>query len=130
METGDYRGSSWISASRDRLENSQSLGYANLYPRSPYTDTKLGQFWQNGSKRGQALSKKSYFQSFFKMFGNIVISSKRKWTSSLTITTFSTENHYNFLTDVHLYVMSLYLNSTYWIKCCQKLKCPTLKNNN
>ena len=41
MESGDYRGSSWISISRDSLENSQSLGHINIYPRSPYSPTVM-----------------------------------------------------------------------------------------
>ena len=35
METWDRVSSSWISISRDRLENTQSLGHTYLYPRSP-----------------------------------------------------------------------------------------------
>ena len=35
MESGDNLGSSWYKLSRDRLENLQSLGNTNLYPRSP-----------------------------------------------------------------------------------------------
>ena len=41
MESGDYRGSSWISISRDSLENSQSLGHINIYPRSPYSPVMI-----------------------------------------------------------------------------------------
>ena len=36
IETGYRVSSSWISISSDRLENTQSLGQAYLYPRSPY----------------------------------------------------------------------------------------------
>ena len=32
METGDRVGSSWVSISRDRLENTQSLGRTYIYP--------------------------------------------------------------------------------------------------
>ena len=35
IETGDRLGSSWFSISRDRIENTVSLGHTYLYPRSP-----------------------------------------------------------------------------------------------
>ena len=42
IETGDRLGSLWFSISRDRLENTVSLGHTYCYPRSPLANDM---FW-------------------------------------------------------------------------------------